>query len=86
MRYFDLFFVELFFFPFRFSSFWFRFVPLDLRQGKIIVLRVSTGTWQLSRYRDAVPQSVERATRGEEVTGFITAVAARSLLVGSVSM
>ena len=31
-------------------------------------------------------QSVERATPGEEVLGFIPAVAARSLLVGSVSV
>ena len=34
----------------------------------------------------AVAQSVERATPGEEVPGSITAVAARSLLVGSVSV
>ena len=35
---------------------------------------------------DAVAQSVERATPGEEVTGSIPAVAAGSLLVGSVSV
>ena len=34
----------------------------------------------------AVAQSVERATPGEEVSGSIPAVAARSLLVGSVSV
>ena len=34
----------------------------------------------------AVAQSVERATPGEEVPGSIPAVAARSLLVGSVSV
>ena len=34
----------------------------------------------------AVVQSVERATPGEEVPGSIPAVAARSLLVGSVSV
>ena len=34
----------------------------------------------------AVAQSVERATPGEEVPGSIHAVAARSLLVGSVSV
>ena len=34
----------------------------------------------------AVAQSVERATPGEEVLGSIPAVAARSLLVGSVSV
>ena len=33
----------------------------------------------------AVAQSVERATPGEEVPGSIPVVAARSLLVGSVS-
>ena len=33
-----------------------------------------------------VAQSVERATPGEEVPGSIPAVAARSLLVGSVSV
>ena len=33
-----------------------------------------------------VAQSVERATPGEEVPGLIPAVAARSLLVGSVSV
>ena len=34
----------------------------------------------------AVAQSVERATPGEEVPGSIPAVAAHSLLVGSVSV
>ena len=34
----------------------------------------------------AVAQSVERATPGQEVPGSIPAVAARSLLVGSVSV
>ena len=34
----------------------------------------------------AVAQSVERANPGEEVPGSIPAVAARSLLVGSVSV
>ena len=34
----------------------------------------------------AVTQSVERATPGEEVPGSISAVAARTLLVGSVSV
>ena len=34
----------------------------------------------------AVAQSVERATPGEEVPGSIPVVAARSLLVGSVSV
>ena len=34
----------------------------------------------------AIAQSVERATPGEEVLGFILAVAARSLLFGSVSV
>ena len=34
----------------------------------------------------AVAQSVERATPGQEVPDSITAVAARSLLVGSVSV
>ena len=34
----------------------------------------------------AVAQSVERATPGQEVLGSITAVAARSLLVGAVSV
>ena len=33
-----------------------------------------------------VAQSVERATPGEEVPGSISALAARSLLVGSVSV
>ena len=36
--------------------------------------------------RGAVAQSVERTTPGEEVPGWISAVAARSLLVGSVSV
>ena len=40
----------------------------------------------LNRLRAAVAQSVERATSGEEVPGSIPAVAARSLLVGSVSV
>ena len=35
---------------------------------------------------DAVAQSVERATPGEEVPGSIPAVAVRSLMVGSVSV
>ena len=34
----------------------------------------------------AVAQSIERATPGEEVPGSIPIVAARSLLVGSVSV
>ena len=34
----------------------------------------------------AVAQSAERATHGQEVPGSIPAVAARSLLVGSVSV
>ena len=34
----------------------------------------------------AVAQSVERATPGEELPGSIPAVAARSLLVGSMSV
>ena len=37
-------------------------------------------------YRDAVAQSVERATPGEEVLGLIPAVTARPLLVGLVSV
>ena len=36
--------------------------------------------------RSAVAQSVEHATLGEEVLGLIPAVAARSLLVASVSL
>ena len=36
--------------------------------------------------RGAVAQSVERSTPGEEVPGSIPAVAARPLLVGSVSV
>ena len=36
--------------------------------------------------RGAVAQSVKRATPGEEVLGSIPDVAARSLLVGSVSV
>ena len=36
--------------------------------------------------REAVAQSVERATPGEEVPGSIPAAATRSLLVGSVSV
>ena len=43
----------------------------------------------LDRSRDeggAVAQSVERATPGQEVPGSIPAVAAHSLLVGSVSV
>ena len=36
--------------------------------------------------RRTVAQSVERATPGEEVPGSIPAMAARSLLVGSVSV
>ena len=40
----------------------------------------------LSSQRGAVAQSVERATLGEEVPGSILAVAARYLLVGSVSV
>ena len=36
--------------------------------------------------RRSVAQSVERANPGEEVLGSIPAVAARSLLVGSVSV
>ena len=36
--------------------------------------------------RGAIAQSVESATPGEEVPGSIPAVAARSLLVGSVSI
>ena len=36
--------------------------------------------------RGAVAQSVERSTPGEDVLGSIPAVAARSLLVGSVSV
>ena len=35
---------------------------------------------------DAVAKSVELATPGEEVLGSIPAVAARSLLIGSVSV
>ena len=34
----------------------------------------------------AVAQSVERATPGEEITGSIPSVVARSLLVGSMSV
>ena len=41
---------------------------------------------ELNYVGGAVAQSVERATRGEEVPGSIPAVAARSLLVGSVSV
>ena len=37
-------------------------------------------------FGDAVAQSVERATLGEEVLGSISAMATRSLLVGSVSV
>ena len=40
----------------------------------------------LNEAGSAVAQSVERATPGEEVSGSISAVAARSLLVGSVSV
>ena len=40
----------------------------------------------LLRSEGAVAQSIERATPGEEVLGSIPAVAARSLLVGSVSV
>ena len=40
----------------------------------------------LSHQNIAVAQSVERATPGEEVPGSIPAVAARSLLVGLVSV
>ena len=39
-----------------------------------------------SQKKGAVAQSVERTTPGEEVPGLIPAVAARSLLVGSVSV
>ena len=39
-----------------------------------------------TRSGGAVAQSVERATPGEEVPGSIPSVAARSLLVGSVSV
>ena len=42
--------------------------------------------WFLASTGGAVAQSVERATPGEEVPGSIPAVAARSLLVGSVSV
>ena len=35
---------------------------------------------------DAIAQSVERTTAGEDVVGSIPAVAARSLLVGSMSV
>ena len=38
------------------------------------------------RGEGAVTQSVERETPGEEVPGSISAVAARTLLVGSVSV
>ena len=40
----------------------------------------------LNKRGGAVAQSVERATPGEEVLGSIPTVAARSLLVGSVSV
>ena len=46
--------------------------------------RFHTMTVQISG--GAVAQSVERATPGQEVPGSIPAVAARSLLVGSVSV
>ena len=43
------------------------------------------GIYFLNQNEGAVAQSVERATPGEEVLGPITAIAARSPLVGSVS-
>ena len=43
------------------------------------------GIFFLNQNGGVVGQSVECATPGEEVLGLITAVAARSLLVGSVS-
>ena len=43
--------------------------------------------WEFQRWLGgAVAQSVERATPGEEVPGLIPPVAARSLLVGWVSV
>ena len=47
------------------------------KKGKSLFVTVAGG---------AVAHSVERATPGEEVLGSIPAVAARSLLVGSVSV
>ena len=53
-------------------------LPRDTRiTSKLIVQR---------NRRGAIAQSVERTTPGEEVMGSIAAVAARSLLVGSVSV
>ena len=43
-------------------------------------------TWTRLGMGSAVAQSVERATPGEEVMGLIPTVAARSLLVGSVTV
>ena len=45
-----------------------------------------TNTWSTPNPGGAGSQSVERTTPGEEVPGSIPAVAARSLLVGSVSV
>ena len=47
---------------------------------------LSTMIASLNKGGGAVAQSVEHATPGEEVPGSIPGVAARSLLVGSVSV
>ena len=52
--------------------------------------RITAILWHVNSFHlirgGAVAQSVERATPGQEVPGSIPAVAARSLLVGSVSV
>ena len=55
-------------------------LPTILEQGQVEKTCLSGGGG------GGVAQSVERATPGEKVPGSITAAAARSLLVGSVSV
>ena len=65
---------------------------VDIYGGKTIACIHVVRLWKLHLFRKlgggggAVAQSVERAAPGEEVPGSIPAGAARSLLVGSVSV
>ena len=60
-----------------FSTFQYKLVKIEMTRN-LPVESISVGS--------TVAQSIERATPGEEVLGSFAAVAARSLLVGSVSV
>ena len=53
---------------------------------KVVFFFITATAYFLTRQGGAVAQSVERATPDEEIPGSIPAVAARSPLVGSVSV